>query len=862
MPNLPGTQIASVLQSTSHHLNTRRILSYGKVVLSISLATTGVLFGIRMLGWLQPLELKAFDQMMRRQNPIETDDRILVVGIEEGDILQYGWPISDDVMATLLAKLQAHNPTVIGLDLHREISHPPGTEQLRSQLANPNVIVIEKLGGNNAVNPPSYVPLERVGFNNLLPDFNIDSVIRRNLMAVKIDGIEHYSLAVQLSRIYLQDYDIDFSTQPDGLRFGNTFFQDLGKSPGSYQNLNLSGYQLLARYHSDSVPGDFISLRQVLKGEVDPTLIRDKIILIGTVAPSIKDTFDTPHTRNPSHTNKMAGVVIHAHLTSHILRTVLDGEQLFWFIPDWAEGLWMLGWAVVGGSVTWIIRNPTMLSTGLIGSGCLLIGGSYLAFLQAGWVPLWPPLLALGITSGLVFTYKTLYKLLYDTLTGLPQKNLFLRSVERALRPAPIALFKTPVLTTEQTAILCLDLSGFKRINESLGHEQGDRILLVITRRLKTCLPRHSQLSRFVGDKFAARVSDLPHDDDAIKLARAMQDSINQPIPINNQEIVMSASIGIAFSPKDAPIKANELLRNAQTAMHQAKSRGKSHIEVFTDNMRLNIIAHFQTEADLRYAIERQELRTYYQPFISLQTGNIAGFEALIRWQHPEHGLVSPGKFISVAEDTDLIIPIGQWILQEACQKMQYWHTKFPGRAPLVVSVNLSGRQFTQPDLVKHIEKILAQTGLNGRYLKLELTESILMDDVSSVIETLHQMKKLDLQISIDDFGTGYSSLSYLHRFPIDTLKVDRSFVMNIDEMGEDHAIVKTIIALGHHLGMDVIAEGIETSEQAKKLKDLHCEYGQGYFFAKPLPAEKVEELLVRERFWLPPAEVDRSAIL
>ena len=267
--------------------------------------------------------------------------------------------------------------------------------------------------------------------------------------------------------------------------------------------------------------------------------------------------------------------------------------------------------------------------------------------------------------------------------------------------------------------------------------------------------------------------------------------------------------------------------------------------------MRLNIIAHFQTEADLRYAIERQELLTYYQPFISLETGNIAGFEALIRWQHPEHGLVSPGKFIPVAEDTDLIIPIGQWILQEACQQMQRWHTKFALQSPLIISVNLSGRQFTQPDLVHHIEQTLNETGLPGEFLKLELTESILMDDVSSVIDTLNQMKGLNLKISIDDFGTGYSSLSYLHRFPIDTLKVDRSFVMNIDDLGEDHAIVETIITLGHHLGMDVIAEGIETAGQAQKLTALSCEYGQGYFFAKPLPAKEAEALLWKEARWI-----------
>ncbi|MEM9213541.1 MAG: EAL domain-containing protein [Cyanobacteria bacterium P01_F01_bin.150] len=818
---------------------------YGQVVLLIAAAVTSAVWSIRVLGVLKSLEFDAFDQMVQHQPAIGLDDRILVVGIGEADIdAQDNWPMPDNVMADLLAQLQRHNPKVIGLDLYRNIAHPPGQENLRLQLEADNIIVIEKLGGSNAVPAPDSVPAERVGFNNFVQDD--DQVLRRNLIAVDFGNNQYrYSFSLLLSMAYLNDLNLPLTFHEKGMALGLTLFPDLDKTSGSYTDPDIKGFQILARYRSNLRPSRQVTLNQILNDEVDPMWIKDKIVIIGTVAPSIKDVFLTPHITNRAERTSMPGVLVHAHLTGQILRAVLEQEQLFWFFPDWLEALWMLGWAIWGGTIAWIIRHPAWISVGLAVSVLGLVSGSYLLFLNAAWVPVWPAVLTLGSTGGLVFSYKALYKLLYDTLTGLPQKTLFLKIVERALRTSYRQKQATYI------AIFFVDLDGFKRINESLGHEQGDYLLLVLTARFKDVLPSNSHISRFVGDKFAIRVSNLAHDAAAVSIARTLQTAIQKPLKLDEQEIVTSASIGIALQPCDTEISAGELLRDAQTATHQAKARGKNHIEVFTSNMRLNIIAHFQTEADLRHAIERQELLTYYQPFISLKTGKIAGFEALIRWQHPEHGLVPPGKFIPVAEDTDLIIPIGQWILQEACQQMQRWHAQFKLKSPPIISVNLSGRQFTQPNLVHHIEQTLKRTGLPGEYLKLELTESILMDDVSSVIDTLNQMKRLNLKISIDDFGTGYSSLSYLHRFPIDTLKVDRSFVMNIDDLGEDHAIVETIITLGHHLGMDVIAEGIETAEQAQKLTTLSCEYGQGYYFARPLPAEDAEALLYHEAKWL-----------
>ena len=814
-------------------------MNYGRNVLSVTIATTGIVLGIRATGWFQPLELDALDRMVQYQPEMTLDHRLLVVGINESDIAQQNdWPISDEVIAQLLAELQRYNPRVVGLDLYRNISHPPGEAALRAQLSAANVVVIEKLGGEDAVPAPQGIPPQQIGFNNLLPD--IDQVFRRNLLLVNAGDTQYYSFALQLSRAYLATENISLNVRPDGISLGQSLFPDLTATSGSYQNLDARGYQILTRFHSRPNPARQVSLSQVLNRDINPEWVKDKIVVIGTVAPSIKDVFNTPHnTYHPEHP-LIPGVVVHAHFTSHILRTVLEGESVIWFWTDSVEGLWILLWALIGGTIAWRIQHPLLISTGVLIVGAVLTGGCYLLFLHGGWIPLWPAAIGLAANTVIVFAYQTLYKLLYDTLTALPKKALLLRAIDRSLKH-PLR-----IKSHMHVAVLFIDLDGFKRINESLGPDKGDRILLAVAERLKKVLPARSHLSRLVGDKFVALVTDLGHKNGALTLARTIQDYIQHPIKVDGQEFVISASIGIALAPDTLSSNASELLRDAQTAVHQAKSRGKNHIDVFTHKMRLNIIAHFQTEADLRLAIDRQELRTYYQPFISLQTGEITGFEALVRWQHPEQGLVSPGKFIPVAEDTDLIIPIGQWVLQEACQQMYRWHHQFPSNAQPIISVNLSGRQFTQPHLVQYIERTLEETGLDGKYLKLELTESILMDDVASVIDTLHRMKRLNLQISIDDFGTGYSSLSYLHRFPIDTLKIDRSFVMNINDLGEDHAIVETIIALGHHLKMDVIAEGIETAEQAKALTSLGCEYGQGFFFAKPLPAEDVADLLAQ----------------
>jgi EAL domain-containing protein (putative c-di-GMP-specific phosphodiesterase class I) len=318
---------------------------------------------------------------------------------------------------------------------------------------------------------------------------------------------------------------------------------------------------------------------------------------------------------------------------------------------------------------------------------------------------------------------------------------------------------------------------------------------------------------------------------------------------LNQQEISTTVSIGIAISEPEEAIQADDLIRNAHTAMNRAKALGKDRHEIFSAGMRTQVINRLQLESDLRQAIKKQEFVLYYQPILDLKTETIIGFEALVRWQSPERGFVSPGEFIPLAEETGLIIPLGEWILKQACQQMHQWHQQFSREIPLIISVNLSIRQFSQPNLVEMVAQTIRETNLVPNSLKLEITESMVMDNVESAIEILESLKALNLRLSMDDFGTGYSSLSYLHRFPMDTIKVDQSFVRRIKDNGDDSEIARTVVMLGHNLGMDIIAEGIETVNQKQILQSLDCEYGQGYLFSKPVPVELVPDLLRKINF-------------
>jgi diguanylate cyclase (GGDEF)-like protein len=422
----------------------------------------------------------------------------------------------------------------------------------------------------------------------------------------------------------------------------------------------------------------------------------------------------------------------------------------------------------------------------------------------------------------------------HDALTGLPNRALLTDHLKLAIERAKRR-------EDHLFAVLFLDLDRFKNINDSLGHTIGDQLLISIARRVEGCLRPMDTVARLGGDEFAILLDGLEEFNHAIHVAERVQEELTKPFTLKGHEVYTTASIGIALSTTGYDQPEN-ILRDADIAMYRAKDNGKARYELFDTVMHTRAVALLKLENDLRRAIERQEFRVYYQPIVSLESNQIAGFEALVRWEHPERGMVSPDEFIPLSEETGLIGEIGEWVLRESCRQVRQW--QISSQRQLTLSVNLSGKQFIQPNLIGVIKNILSETDFNPRWLKLEITESVVMENAEAATSMLLQLRDLGAHLSIDDFGTGYSSLSYLHRFPVSTLKIDRSFIGRMGEGGENSEIVRTIMTLANNLGMEVVAEGIETEEQLAQLKALKCEYGQGYLFSKPVDAETASGLI------------------
>ena len=446
------------------------------------------------------------------------------------------------------------------------------------------------------------------------------------------------------------------------------------------------------------------------------------------------------------------------------------------------------------------------------------------------------------ITERKKMEQQLLHDALHDTLTGLPNRALFMDRLEQELK-------RTKTQSNYLFAVLFLDLDRFKVVNDSMGHLVGDKLLMEIARRLENCVRPTDTVARLGGDEFTILLENISDIEIATKVAEKIYHSLTIPFSLENYELFTTASIGIALSSHGYD-KPEDILRDADLTMYSAKERGKARYEVFDRSMHTRAIERLHLENDLRRGIEREEFAVYYQPITSLSTGRISGFEALARWHHPERGFISPMEFIPVAEETGLIIPLGSWLLEEACRQLRTWQIQYPEHPLIKISVNLSGKQLRESNLIEQIDRILTRTQLSPVSLKLEITESILMENLEAVTQTLLKLRKRKIQLSIDDFGTGYSSLAYLHRFPVDTLKIDRSFVNEIKSGQENSAIVKAIVTLAHMLNMDVIAEGIETTAQLDRLKLLKCEHGQGYFFSKPLSREEAEKLIASSPQW------------
>jgi diguanylate cyclase (GGDEF)-like protein/PAS domain S-box-containing protein len=421
----------------------------------------------------------------------------------------------------------------------------------------------------------------------------------------------------------------------------------------------------------------------------------------------------------------------------------------------------------------------------------------------------------------------------FDSLTGLPNRVQFIERLEQAMADAD--------RHERLLGVVFLDLDRFKYINDSLGHGKGDMLLREVAMRLSGVVRRGDTVARLSGDEFALVLADMGHVDDAIHVAQKILDVFHQPFRVAGHDLSVTASLGITLYPFDDR-GADDLLRNADVAMYRAKESGKNNYQFYVAEMTTIVSERLTLENDLRSALERGEFSLNYQPIADCRSGVIVGMEALLRWKHPERGMISPALFIPLAEETGYIIPIGEWVLRTACEQCRRWQkTGFPS---LYVAVNLSSRQFHQKDLTASIHGVLQETGLDPAHLGLEITEGLIMQQAEASVNTLRELKAMGIRISIDDFGTGYSSLSYLKRFPIDVLKIDQSFVRDIPKDEDDAAIAGTIITMAHSLGLRVVAEGVETVEQLKFMREHGCDALQGYYLSKPLPPEQFADFL------------------
>lgn len=430
----------------------------------------------------------------------------------------------------------------------------------------------------------------------------------------------------------------------------------------------------------------------------------------------------------------------------------------------------------------------------------------------------------------------------HDDLTKLPNRAYLIERLN--------LLLEIGIEVSHKYYVIFLDINRFKNINDSLGHTIGDKVLVLVSRRLLRAVRLEDTVARLGGDEFAIILNDLSSVEEAKEYAKKIQRKLSQPFTLRGHKIFTSVQIGISpFEPEHK--KPEDILRDADIAMHHAKQNGLE-FAVFDKVLRSNLLEKIKLEGELRFAIQRNELSMHYQPLISLEDGQIIGFEALLRWNHAELGFIPPSKFIPIAEESDLIIPITNWILKQTTEQIAKWQKISNAYSSLMVSVNISGKHLSQDGLLEEVNRCLKNAKLTPASLKLEITESTAMSNAETTIKILTKLKHLGVQLSIDDFGTGYSSLSYLHRLPFDTLKIDRSFVYQVNENGENSQILQTIISLAKNLKMRVIAEGIETESQLELLQNLDCDYGQGYLFSKPLPKNDIEDLLYKRHVWFP----------
>ena len=431
---------------------------------------------------------------------------------------------------------------------------------------------------------------------------------------------------------------------------------------------------------------------------------------------------------------------------------------------------------------------------------------------------------------------------LHDTLTSIPNRTLLLDRIRQSL-------VRRKRYPKTSFAIIFIDLDRFRLVNESLGHIHGDELLQLISARLKETIPISDTVARLGGDEFSILLQDINSVRDVEVIAKDIQNLFSKPFFLGDREVFASASMGIAHSDNDYKTP-EEILRDAELAMYRAKREGKSQSIVFQPQFRQSSLSPIDLDTDLRRALDRDEMELHYQPIISMRDRTISGFEALLRWSHRSRGVISPNEFIPLAEETGLIYDLGQWVLGKACKQIATWNKSKKKEDQLEISINLSSRQFSDPNLVEGIVENIEKSGFDAEFLKIEITESALMQNAQRSVSMLNQLKDLKIKVCVDDFGTGYSSLSYLHTFPIDTLKIDRSFVHDMSRNFRNMEIIRTIIMLAHNLKLDVIAEGVETGEQDAQLSALGCQFAQGFYFSRPINSSDAALLIQQNHQW------------
>ncbi len=838
----------------------RRLQQWGGFCLS-SGSVYLLVFGLRWLGWLQPSEWAAFDLYIQLRPNEPVDERVIVVGVQESDIRYLGkWPVSDQVLVKILSKIRAQNPKVIGLDLYRDIPVGDGYTELEAFFkTTPNLIGIEKSIGDrfNTViaPPPALKALGQVSANDVIVD--PDGRLRRAFlypMPAGNEGLPSLGLAVALA--YLKDKGIEPQSSEVGghLQIGKTVFKPLESNDGSYIRTDAGGYQILMNYHGSSLKFRQVSLEDILENRIPADLMRDRIVLIGAQTPSLNDIFYTPYSSNfITSPTQISGVEFQANVVKMIIGSVLENRPLFKVWSDVWEELWIFGWSILGASIIWFCatRRLLLLVSFVFVFSIVLIGSTYFLFLAGWWIPIAPCMFTYIVSMIVMQSYIYVSRLRelnaalsdsiellahdasHDSLTGLPNRNLFMDRVEHAIKYSKRH-------SEYLFAIFFIDLDRFKMINDSLGHNVGDLFLQEIAKILQECLRSIDTVARIGGDEFTILIDDIQDVSEALIVADRILNKLLSPVIIQGEAVFPSASIGIVINTQDYT-NGVDLLRDADIAMYRAKALGKGRYTLFDQEMYEQTLRLTQLETELHYALDHGEFELYYQPIIALSTNQLSGFEALIRWKNPKRGFISPIEFIPLAEDTGLIVAVGDWVMKEACHQLQDWMRQFPEAAHLKMSINLASHQIREPDLLDKLDSILEQTGIDGSSIRLEITESTLMDQGEQTIKKLSQLRARNIQLSIDDFGQGYSSLSYLHRFPINILKIDRAFVNQMSDGGENIEIVRTITMLAHTLNMSVVAEGVETQQQADILKQLSCEFGQGYLFSRPLTAADAE---------------------